>query len=162
MATLSTLSGANGPLTDLTVPLERHDVQQRWIYAFPEVIEWLQNELPGWNTGRLNAIDTPQEQVDNVIYKWIVGRRFIYNRMFKDLMPGSDEVWEMKTADVRIFGWLCKPKKFIAVLPGYSDHFHDRPQLYEDARQLVIRRRDALNLDEPKIARGTFDALVSV
>src|SRR5690606_40181291 len=63
--------------------------------------------------------------------------------LFKDLMPRSDEVWELKTADLRIFGWLYRPRKFIAVVGGYADDYkgaHNK-QNYEDAKRKVLRCR---------------------
>lgn len=164
MATLASLTGTGGPLTDLSVPLGRHEVQARWILAYPQVIKWLQNDLPNLHQGRLNVAQTPLEQVDDLLYRWIAGKSIKYDKMFKDLTPMADEVWEMKTADIRIFGWMCEPRKFVAVLPGFADDYKGKDSWarYEAAKQAVIRARNALPLNEPKIATGVFDALVSV
>jgi len=82
--------------------------------------------------------------------------------MFKDLMPATDEVWEFKTADLRIFGWLYRPRVFIAALLGYADFYKPPSPVgsYEDARKHVMSIRNTLDLDEPKYATGTFDDLV--
>ncbi|MER9880733.1 hypothetical protein [Mesorhizobium sp. M0118] len=150
-------------MTDITVPLGR-EVQRRWIYAFPRVVYWLQNELPNWQTGRLQSSVGPPDQMDDYLFRWIAGRDIRYEKMFKDLMPMADEVWEMKTADVRLFGWMCAPRRFIAVVPGYADDFKGigSANRYEAAKRAVIRARDELPLDQPKIALGAFNALVSV
>ena len=164
MATIVTLSGDNGPLTDLDVPLGRRETKRRWFYAGQEFMGWLRQDVPQLETGRLRAADTPQEQLDQILYKWISGGEITYQRMFKDLMPMSDEVWEMKTADIRIFGWMCEPLKFIAVFGDYADNYklRGRESAYDLAKRRVIRFRDCLDLEEPKIASGTFDALISV
>ncbi|MFO1113037.1 MAG: hypothetical protein U1E38_01195 [Rhodospirillales bacterium] len=127
-------------------------------------MEWLLNEVPNLKPGRLGAADTPSEQLDQILHRWIAGKNIKYNRMFKDLMPTADEVWEMKTVDIRIFGWMCAPRTFIAVLGGYADGFKLRgsDRAYDYAKKKVIKFRDGLNLDEPKIAKGVFDALVSI
>ncbi|MDA1001514.1 MAG: hypothetical protein O2807_13485 [bacterium] len=85
-----------------------------------------------------------------------------YGKMFQDLMPNEDEVWEMKTPDLRVFGWVYKPRVFIVAILDYAD-WYKRPTVkksYEDARRQVMLERDALELDEPKFTSGTYDALV--
>jgi hypothetical protein len=79
-------------------------------------------------------------------------------------MPMSDEVWEMKTADIRIFGWMYRPRTFIAVFGDYADLYKGKTQRrsYEDARRKIKKARDILDLDPPKFTKGTFDELVSL
>jgi hypothetical protein len=80
------------------------------------------NDVPKLETGRLNSSLTPSEQLDDILHTWIAGEQVRYSRMFQDLMPAEDEVWEMKTADLRIFGWMYLPRYFIAVFGDYADH----------------------------------------
>jgi hypothetical protein len=79
-------------------------------------------------------------------------------------MPREKEVWELKTVDLRLFGWMCKPKHFIGVLGDYADLYKGKSakKSYEDAIAKVVSARDSLDLDEPKFAKGTFDELVRV
>ena len=73
--------------------------------------------------------------MDDRLYRWATGKEILYTRHFQDLVPRSDEVWEMRTADIRIFGWMYCPLKFIAVFGDYAD-------LYKGAtRTRVMRRR---------------------
>ncbi len=85
-----------------------------------------------------------------------------YGRWMHDLEPGRDEVWEMKTADLRIFGWIYRPRVFIASFVGYADWYKQpKPQKsYDTAREQVKEIRAALDLDEPKFTGGVFDALI--
>lgn len=162
MATLSTLSAATGPLTHIQVPLGGSRQPQRLFYGLPEFMDGLVNKLPTWTCGRLNAAQTPQEQMDTILEKWISGREIKYEKMFKDLTPGSDEIWEFKSPDLRIFGWIYRPKVFIAAILGYADDYK-RPTIresYDRQRTRVISMRDQLDLDEPKYTADTFDALV--
>jgi hypothetical protein len=161
MATLLTLIETK-QLTQITVPLDVREFPCRWVYVFPEMLNWINETLPNLEPGRLKASSTPQEQFDNVLYKWISGKEIRYDRMFKDLMPMADEVWELKTVDLRMFGWLCAPRKFIVVFGDYADSYKP-PNIkasYEAARIRVINARNFLSLDEPKIAKGNFNALV--
>jgi len=162
MATLDTLLG-DQHLVRILVPTDGERLR-RWVYGFPEFQDWLQYTLPKLDRGRLQAPDLPEEQVDNVLYRWLTGKEIRYSRQFQDLMPGTDEVWEMKTADIRIFGWMYRPLKFVAVFGDYADLYKGarRSRSYDDARQRVVNERNKLDLDPPKFAAGKFDELVSV
>lgn len=124
----------------------------------------LTDDLPNWKTGRLQAAQTPAEQFDEILLKWTAGKDIKYDKWMKDLTPAQDEVWEMKTADLRIFGWLYKPLTFIAAFLDYADDYKGvNPKMdYEVTKGEVIAVRNALDLDPPKFATGTFDALVRV
>ena len=162
MATLDKLLGRH-VLTRILVPTDR-EARLRWIYGFPAFQTWLDADLPNLEPGRLKASDPPKEQVDNILYRWITGKDILYTRQFQDLMPRADEVWEMKTADIRIFGWIYQPRKFIAVFGDYADLYKGKnaSRSYEDARRTVIRERDNLDLSPPKFAEGTFGELVCI
>jgi len=82
--------------------------------------------------------------------------------MFHDMLPKEHAVWELKTADLRIFGWLCQPREFIAVCGGFKDDYEEptKTKNYGDDRDRVIAARNALALDEPKFVTGAFDELV--
>jgi hypothetical protein len=162
MATIDTLLSRQA-LVRILVPTDG-EPRLREVYGLPEFQTWLAVDLPQLVQGRLQAPDPPQEQVDDILYRWITGKRFLYTRQFQDLMPTSDEVWEMKTADIRIFGWMYRPRMFIAVFGDYADLYKGRARQrsYEDAKRKVKRARAALDLDPPKFTGGTFDELVSV
>ena len=159
MATIPTLVNDN-VLDEIQVVLEDGEFPARQFYGS----RWQQDDLPNLEAGRLKATETPAEQLDNVLYKWIAGKEIKYDRMFKDLMPMKDEVWELKTADLRIFGWMYQPGKFIAVFADYADLYKGTraKKSYEDARERVLKARAELKLDEPKFTGGTFDDLVRV
>jgi hypothetical protein len=163
MATLATLTGPSGPLAHVTVPLGREH-PRRDIYGFPRFTDWLANDLPNLQTGRLKGKDTPQEQVDFRLYQWIAGKPLAYSRMFNDLMPATDEIWEMKTLDIRIFGWMYRPLIFIALFGDYADLYKGAraTRSYETAKSDVIAARNQLDLDPPKFVEGTFDELVCI
>lgn len=85
-----------------------------------------------------------------------------YGPMFHDMDPAADEVWEMKTEDLRIFGWMYKPREFIAVQGGYADDYKKptKSKNYADDRRDVVKARDALPLDGDKFVGGRFHELV--
>jgi hypothetical protein len=129
----------------------------------------MKEDLPGWTTGRLQADQTPQEQFDILLRRWTGNRPPLkYQLHFNDLMPSTDEVWEMKSADLRLFGWVYRPCVFIAAILGYADWYKqpNPKESYEDARRAVSMDRESLdidlNVDGLKLTRGTFDALVGI
>jgi hypothetical protein len=165
MATLDILTSAARPeLFRIEVPLERGVMPCRLLYGVPSFVVWLSSILPTLERGRLRASETPQEQLDYRFYQWISGGDIKYDRMFKDLMPTADEVWEMKTVDVRVFGWMYRPCVFIAALGDYADLFKGVSSRgsYANAIRKVKETRRLIDLDEPKFTGGTFDELVCI
>jgi len=161
MATLDNIPTA----TKLTVPLGRGEFNVREFYALPAFMNDLRNVIPALQAGRLNAPLSPIQQLDDILHRWIIGKPMRYGRWLKDLSPQGSETWELKTADLRIFGWIYRPRIFVGAFVGYTDDYKrqgNRParESYDDARDRVIGIRDRLDLDQPKFATGVFDALV--
>lgn len=161
MATLSTLSGPDGDLFNITVPLRRGMLPERSFYALPPFVAWMTSEVPAMTTGRLNAAQSPAEQLDSILKTWLSGNPMRYRQVMQDLMPLKDEVWELKTPDLRIFGWLYRPKVFIASCGGYADDYKHptKTKTYDAAKRQVLNDRERLDLDPPKFTSGAFDAL---
>jgi len=86
----------------------------------------------------------------------------IYGPMFHDMDPKSDEVWEIKTADLRIFGWIYRRCEFVAMRGGYTDHYKEPTKIknYADERRDVVKARETLPLDGDKYVKGAFNELV--
>jgi hypothetical protein len=149
-------------LIRVTVPLPRGQFHDRKLYAYPKCLEWMRNDVPKLVTGRFASALTPKEQLIERLRQWMAGDPMAYGRMFHDMDPRSDEVWEIKTADLRIFGWMYRPCEFIAVCGGYTDDYKEPTKIknYADDRREVVRARDSLPLDGDKYAKGDFDDLV--
>ena len=64
--------------------------------------------------------------------------------MFHDMLPREAGVWEMKTADLRYFGWMYQKREFIIARCGYTDDFKDstKKKTYGEEREEVIKRRE--------------------
>jgi hypothetical protein len=144
----------------LRLPRGRSDVRE--LYAFPECLDWMRRKVPTMVTGRVASAFTPAEQLMLRLTQWIVGDEIVHNRMFKDMEPQSHGVWELKTADLRIFGWIYRPRKFIAVRGGYTDDYKEptKTKYYGDDKRAVLAARNALPLDGGKFVLGDFDDLV--
>lgn len=161
MATLDKLA----TITRIYVPLGRREFDDREFHAMPSFVRFLQETLPGLSRGILNARETPSQQMDTVLRKWNAGKPMQRGRAFSHLRPTRHSVWEMKTPDLRIFGWLYKPKVFVAAFAGFADDYKKQngqppKESYSDARDRVVWIRDRLDLDAPKFVTGDYNALV--
>jgi hypothetical protein len=151
-----------GAIIRVKLRLGRNQFNERKLYAYPACLTWMRAAVPKMVTGRVQSDLTPAEQLMTRLLQWITGKPMAYGRMFKDMEPRSDEVWELKTADLRIFGWMYRPRKFIAVRGGYADDYKEPTKIknYADDMRAVVKARDALPLDGDKFVRGEYDDLV--
>jgi hypothetical protein len=97
--------------------------------------------------------NSPQQQVDARLAGFVAGEPLAFNSEFNILRPWKHGVWELKTADVRIFGWFAKKDCFVGVVMHDATYVkaHD---LYQGLVGEVVRFRDSLDLDEPKFVKG--------
>lgn len=162
MATLDTLSGDHGPLTLIRVPLSRGQLAERSFYALPAFMVWMGNVLPGLIQGRLQSTFSPQSQFDALLRDWILGRQINFPGVIHYMQPLGSGVCELKTDDLRIFGWLYRPRVFIAAMGDYADDYKHptKNKIYGDARTQVLAEVAALDLEPPKMQTGPLHALL--
>lgn len=143
-------------------PLGPGRFYERGFYAFPGFVDWIKNEVKNRPTGRINSAMTPNEQLVERLRQWMAGEPMAEGPMFHDMRPSEDGVWELKTHDLRIFGWLYRPREFIAVCGGHKDDYEEPTKIktYADDKRRVIAARDALPLDGAKFVIGKFHELV--
>jgi len=146
----------------VTVPLRRGEFHERKFYAFPLCLDWMRKDVPNMTTGRCQSPLSPKEQLEQRLRQWMSGATIVHERMFNDMLPHDKHVWEMKTADLRLFGWVYQPKAFIALCGGYADDYKEptKTKNYADDVKAVVAARHLLPLDGPKFATGDFDELV--
>lgn len=160
MATLSELV-EKGDLSRIEVELERGEQPWRRIYAIPTFTAWLGDKLPTLSTS-IYADAEPIEQVDAVFHEYIVGEHLSTDVRFKSLSWTPDwSVWEFKTPDIRVFGWVPERDVFICAYGDMKDNietFH----LYGRYIVQTKYQRDQLDLNEPKfIASKKYDDILS-
>ena len=161
MATLSKLV-EDKALIRVVIPLKRGQFDDRKFYAFPACVEWMKSEVPNMVTGRIKAPMTPLEQLRERLRQWNAGEPMRDGPWFHDIEPKESGVWELKTFDLRVFGWMYRPREFIAFCGGYTDDYKapTKTKTYGDERAKVVAARDALPLDGEKFVVGEFDELV--
>lgn len=151
MATLIELLDA-GQISQIDPALGPRQQQFRRIFVLPDLQKWLEENLP--NLGSTWKIEqSPQEQLDALIAIYCSGDTLTYQWQFRPLNHLGDGIWEMKTADLRVFGWFPHKDDFIGVSANLADQIK-RSNLYRPYCEEAIRRRDKLDLDEPKFIQG--------
>ncbi len=95
----------------------------------------------------------PWEQVEQLLFDFVVGRPLSYDTQRKKLDPLTQHVWELKTEDVRLIGWFPRRKCFVAVC-GRMKREIQRAKLYAPCINNVGWFRSQLGLDEPKSVVG--------
>ncbi len=151
MATLSKLI-LDGILNPVEIELDSHTLPWRLIFSINGFGQWLENDL-----ANLVATYDPQlssaQQVDDLMAAFVSGDPLVPEKMFRPLHPHQDGVWELKTPDVRIFGWFACKDNFIAAR-GNDATFIKRHNLYHGYIGEVVRLRNQLDLDPPKFVTG--------
>ncbi|WP_040849926.1 hypothetical protein [Nitrospirillum viridazoti] len=151
MATLEQIA-ARGDISNYEIDLEADEHAEALFYYAPVFATNHDEKLShlGRKAGRK---ESPSEQVYSIIREFIIGRRLVYDVQRKRLVPDSNYVWEMKTQDVRIFGWFPRKSVFVAVDVELKDNLleHDK---YDPFINAVVSFRDALDLDPPKFLTG--------
>lgn len=151
MATLRELDDA-GLLFKLDPDLPRGQLPGRMIYAAERLVRWISEALPALGSD-LGVELSPNEQVAALFGEFCAGKELAYGPRFHDLRPAHKGVWELKTPDIRIFGWFAHRDHFVGVSADTANRIKDH-NLYPGYRDEAVRFRDQLDLDPPKFVPG--------
>ena len=153
MSTLAELD-QQGVLHKLDPQLGPREQEERLIYASPKFAKWVVEELPQLGSDRGLEV-MPSGQLDALFADFTKGEVLTYDHQFKPLHPRRDHTWELKTADVRVFGWFVRMDCFIAVVAATKAFLLEHKGIVAGYVGEVVRFRDALNLDPPKFVEGS-------
>lgn len=152
MATLIELID-RGELLKLDANLGLREMENRRIYALPRFAKWVQKDLPllgsTWNIEL-----QPDEQLDDLTHMFCSGKALPVGHRFKCLTHLGDGIWELKTADLRVFGWFYRKDVFIAC-DGVDKETVKRHNSYAGYSKQAVRFRDALDLDGMQFISGS-------
>ena len=151
MATLAELL-ADQKLFRLDPVLPAGEQEFRLIYTSDRLKTWLEQNLPSLASS-WKIEESPAEQLDALIAIFAAGDQLTFEWQFKPITPIGDGVWELKTADVRVFGWFPLKDHFIGYVADTAERVKQY-NLYYGYRGEVVRFRDQLPLDEPKFVPG--------
>jgi len=95
----------------------------------------------------------PCEQVDAFFVDFVIGATMQIGKDLKKLQPIGDNVWEMRTDDVRVAGFFHKRGTFIATGGGLKKNLKTKKQYQSliDAAKAAIK---TLGLDDPVCITG--------
>lgn len=96
--------------------------------------------------------DTPvDEQVAVLLDDFIYGDPLEEDRQFKQLNPKTNGIWELKTGDVRFFGFFNAFDCFVIVCAADAAWLKEEMTTrYAECIQSAVLFRDSLSLDDPK------------
>jgi hypothetical protein len=153
MATLPKLCEEGG-LVALDPGLGPDELPTRRLYGTPAFVEWLDNILPVISADSAEADLSAMEQVAALFHEYLIGAKFSDDRRFKKLnSTPSHHVWEFKTDDVRIFGWIPEKDVFVCCFGDSKDAIETFRKYGRYIAQTKYVR-DHLDLDEPKHLEG--------
>lgn len=154
MATLEQLV-ESGQLISLGGGLDGHELPERLLYAFPHVVEWLDQTLPDLEPELGDGKQSPVEQMDGLFHDFVSGADLAFYDRSHSMIPANLGVWELKTPDTRAFGWF--PQKGAFIIAEVDTAFRCKEHgLYVGYRGSVVRRRDSLDLAVPKFVTGDY------
>jgi hypothetical protein len=145
-------------IVPIDVALDGESMPWRQLYGYPaghlanHLIPWLRDTLPAMRS-QVGAEESPEEQVYGLLDLYVTGEPLILGDMYKPLNPHPNGVWELRTIDVRIFGWFHRQDCFIGVFANDSTPVH-RHRLHTGYANEIVRLRNSLDLDEPKFIPG--------
>jgi hypothetical protein len=152
MATVIELA-LQGVLTKLDAELDDGVQELRRIYMGPKLAAWVRDTLPTLQSDR-NVETEPVGQFDELAAVFCAGDTLTYDWQFKPLTHVADGIWELKTADLRIFGWFPEKDCFIGVIADTKARILEYGLYGPYADVEVAPFRNQIDLDEPKFIPG--------
>jgi len=153
MATLLDLTRRAPPaLYRLDPGLDDGTQEFRCIVCSPRLKAWIEQDLPALGSA-LGLQLSPLEQFFAFVQTFCSDEPLTYGEQFKPLYCRGRGVWELRTPDLRVFGWFPLKDHFVGVV-GNDATYIKQHNLYEGYIGEVVRFRDALDLDEPKFIPG--------
>ncbi len=143
----------SGAIVKIDVELASRDQPLRLLYGTPQFIEWLREILRSDEPSQRVGQTSPAEQIDDLFHSFLSGEPLIFTRQFRVVRAEENAVWELKTPDIRIFGWFMARDCFVAVFGNWADTIKDH-DLYRGYRIAIRRLRRELGIDATLCVRG--------
>src|SRR5258708_36537371 len=96
----------SGAIVKIDVDLAPRDQPLRLLYGTPQFIAWLRDVLDGAQPSRQLGHTSITEQIDDLFYSFLSGEQLIFTKQFRVVRAEENAVWELKTPDIRVFGWF--------------------------------------------------------
>ena len=123
----------------------------RFVFLSAAFTQWLE----GLAAGAVGAEAVPPRiQVESVFYGFCDGKAAAYGHDIRCLEPVDRAVWELKTDDLRIFGWFACKNHFVADRGAFRNHLRTFKD-YGPHVAAVAKWRDAVTPPLPGWETGT-------
>lgn len=150
---------ASGRLEKYDPELPLRKQEERLVYFYPRVRDRIERYVSSLESQFENEI-TPEEQLYTVLEIFCAGEVLEFERQFHVLRQAEHGVWELKTRDLRLFGWFPKQDVFIWTNIEAKSRLLAVRGLVEGYRNEAQHDRDLLDLDEPKFVPGDLPHVV--
>jgi hypothetical protein len=140
-------------IAKIDVPLDVGEQPLRLLFGTPGFVDWLKRILEGIEPKIRLGDTTPAEQIDHLFHLYLTGRPLVPMRQFRSIRAEDNAVWELKTPDIRIFGWFLKRDCFVGVFGDWADQVKDH-DLYRGYRIAIRRLRRELGVDDSLCVKG--------
>lgn len=151
MATLLNLA-ADGVLDKFDAELGSRQQPMRAVFFRPGVFESALERLEGMESEYGNEI-SPLENWEDLLNSFVAGEVLIFDRQIKPLTHFRDAVWELKTLEIRMFGWFYLVDHFICNDIDLATRIKHH-NLYNGYRDAAVRFRNKIDLSPPKFLIG--------
>lgn len=157
MATVEELV-ARGDLVQVSNKVLRSDqLPERVILLTGRAEKWMKEVLPSLETdGYVDGALTPKQQAFDLFRCFIAGDDLFASDWYPKPLRPFDQghgVWELRTPDLRFFGWFVSKGTFVVSAVGVTEEVKDH-QLYTGYRNQAVFDRESLELDHPAFVLG--------
>jgi hypothetical protein len=151
----------SGSIVPIDIALGARERAIRLMFGTPPFIQWLSERARAKEESPLGADLAPAEQLDWLIYSFVSGRSLNYGEHLKLIKAERHGVWEMKTPDLRIFGWFLDKNAYVAAFGDWADRIKDFG-LYRGYSIGVRRARREMGANELFVKGVTPDDVISL
>jgi len=134
--------------------LDPGELEERLIYLHPRVAAWMDQNLETLeNDGFYDNVPSPQQQADDLFYEFISGADINSDWPPHAMIPNVTGVWELRTADLRFFGWFWRKSIFLLTAIDTAARCKDYA-LYAGYRDQCTHDRTEFDLAPPAFCMG--------
>lgn len=151
MATILNLV-ASRELVKIDPDLDDDEMESRTIYLVAAAVKRCADLIDSMES-KWNLEVTPAEQLDDLVYHFATGGMLDCPRQFHVLSHKRDGIWQLKTPDLRLFGFFPRQDVFICTDVADANKVKEAGQ-YAGYCEQAWYKREKLGLDEPKYIGG--------
>lgn len=135
---------------------------KRDLYVGNEAYDWLcHNVQSAAADGYIDGALSPKEQLRDVFRRFISGDDFEDDPFFpKPLDEPDNTIWELRTADLRLFGWFYRQREFVISSASFKKSLAEGSLTYSGFVEQTKFYREQLLLDPPIYVSGDRDDIL--